>query len=164
MYSAQCQPFHVINVERRVGHDMIQKIGYHDIISLFRDRDMELFTFFYVIYDLDMIWRFSEKIISYHWISPKPGTEKYPFSIVVQDLQFSSNRSFVMKQLLFFPNFHHQKQLAVMNACTFPSARASRKCNTFRTPPRLQEHQTRWESWKYCTFCSHVRADMSRHS
>ena len=39
----------------RVGHDMIQKIGYHDIISLFRDRDMELFTFFYVIYDLDMI-------------------------------------------------------------------------------------------------------------
>ena len=85
----------------RVGHDMIQKIGYHDIISLFRDRDMELFTFFYVIYDLDMIWRFSEKIISYHWISPKPGTEKYPFSIVVQDLQFSSNKSCVRKQLLF---------------------------------------------------------------
>ena len=27
-----------------------------------------------------------------------------------------------------------EKQLAVMNACTYPRARASRKCNTFRTP------------------------------
>ena len=140
---------------------MIQKIGYHDIISLFRDRDMELFTFFYVIYDLDMIWRFSEKIISYHWISPKPGTEKYPFSIVVQDLQFSSNRSFVMKQLLFFSTFIIRNSWHIWILALFPRARARAESAILSgRPPRLQEHQTRWESWKYCTFCSCVRADM----
>ena len=39
-----------------------------------------------------------------------------------------------MKQLLFFPNFHHQKQLAVMNACTFPSAPAESAILSGRHP------------------------------
>ena len=81
-------------------YDTKDRISRYDIT--FSGSGYGIIHFFYVIYDLDMIWRFSEKIISYHWISPKPGTEKYPFSIVVQDLQFSSNRSFVMKQLLWF--------------------------------------------------------------
>ena len=112
--------------------------------------------FFYVIYDLDMIWWFSEKIISYHWISPKPGTEKYPFSIVVQDLQFSSNKSFVMKQLLF-PTFIIWNSWQLWMPALFCARARAESAILSGRPPRLQDHQARWESWKYCTFCSRAR-------